>query len=83
MSDPTPCSCAEAFEHLQNYLDRELSQEDIVSLEAHLATCEGCAGAYKFEENMLKCVRAKVQATKLPDGLATRILNAIDTTSKE
>ena len=83
MSEPIPCSCADAFEHLQNYLDRELSPEDIVSLEAHLATCEGCAGAYRFEEEMLKCVKAKVRATKLPDGLATRILNAIDAAAKE
>ena len=83
MSEQTPCSCAEAFDHLQSYLDRDLSQEDIVSLEAHLATCEGCAGAYRFEEDMLKCVRAKVQATKLPDGLASRILNAIDVAAKE
>jgi anti-sigma factor (TIGR02949 family) len=41
--------CAEAEQHLQEYFDRMLAAEVAEAIESHLAACESCANAYKFE----------------------------------
>ena len=72
------CSCREAFERLDDFLDRELTVEEIARVEAHLCECVECAEAYKFEGRALECVRAKVGKMKLPQDLHDRVIAALD-----
>ena len=71
-------TCQEAFELLEDYLDKELSCEDLDKLKMHLERCEGCAEAYRLEASILESVKNKVCDCCLPNDLAQRINKAID-----
>jgi anti-sigma factor RsiW len=42
MADGTAISCQEVVEVITDYLEGELSPEDVAIFEAHLAICDGC-----------------------------------------
>lgn len=49
--------CRHCEELLQPYLDRELTEEERLEAEAHLASCPPCSKAYRFEESLRRYVR--------------------------
>ena len=70
--------CREVMEHLDEYLDRELSEEDIAMLESHFEDCSACAEHAEFERAMLECVRKKVERLCAPKELLDRIRLVLD-----
>jgi anti-sigma factor RsiW len=42
MADGTAISCQEVVEVITDYLEGNLSPEDVAIFEAHLAICDGC-----------------------------------------
>ena len=73
MHPPDRFTCEEAFARLDDYLDRELEQEEIRLVREHLETCAACASEYKFEAGVLDGVREKLRHLAIPDGLMARI----------
>lgn len=76
----TPLSrytCEEAFRRLDDYLDRELSAEEMTLVHEHLDICAGCAREFNFEASVLRGVREKLRQIELPDSLQARILAAL------
>ncbi len=69
--------CAEAFRRLDDYLDRELTPEEMAMVREHLLECEVCAMEFKFERGVLDGVREKLRRISAPDDLRTRVLAAI------
>jgi anti-sigma factor (TIGR02949 family) len=67
-------TCEEAFRRLDDYLDRELSAEEMTLVHEHLEICAGCAREFNFEASVLHGVREKLQQIELPDSLQARIL---------
>ena len=67
-------TCEEAFRRLDDYLDRELSAEEMTLVHEHLEICAGCAREFNFEASVLRGVREKLQQIELPDSLQARIL---------
>jgi anti-sigma factor (TIGR02949 family) len=51
------CGCGKCEELLQPYLDRELTDAEVVEAEAHLAACDWCARRYRFETTLRRYVR--------------------------
>ena len=78
MSKPEAYTCEDAFKKLDDFLDRELSPEEIELVRQHLNNCAQCAEAYEFEGSMLQCVRHKIQHLDLPSELLDRISKALD-----
>ena len=78
MSEPEAYTCEDAFNKLDDFLDRELSPEEIGLVQKHLSKCAQCAEAYEFEGSMLQCVRRKIEHLDLPSGLLDRINKALD-----
>ena len=78
MSDTKSYTCEDAFKKLDDFLDRELSPEEIELVQRHLSKCAQCAEAYDFEGSMLQCVRSKIERLDLPSGLLNRISKALD-----
>ena len=78
MSQPEKYTCKDAFEKLDDFLDRELSETEIELVKEHLERCKDCAGAYKFEGDMLECVRQKIKHIALPEDLLSKINAALD-----
>ena len=71
-------TCEEAFRRLDDYLDRELSAEEMTLVHEHLEICAGCAREFNFEASVLRGVREKLQQIDLPDSLQARILAALE-----
>jgi anti-sigma factor (TIGR02949 family) len=73
MHPPDRFTCEDVFARLDDYLDRELDQEEIRLVREHLETCAACASEYKFEAGVLDGVREKLRRLAVPDGLMGRI----------
>jgi len=70
-------TCEEAFRRLDDYLDRELSAEEMTLVHEHLDICAGCAREFNFEASVLRGIREKLRQIDLPDSLQARILSAL------
>jgi anti-sigma factor (TIGR02949 family) len=74
MSEPLDrMTCEAAFRRLDDYLDRELSPEEMRRVEEHLRICEVCTSEFVFEASVLTGVRRKLQSIEAPADLLARI----------
>ena len=64
--------CDKCEELLQGYLDRELTDEEVTTAEAHLNGCDYCRRRYRFEESLRVYVRTTA-AERMPPGLMERL----------
>ncbi len=64
--------CDKCEELLQGYLDRELSDAEVVVAESHLNGCDYCRRRYRFEESLRVYVRTTA-AERMPAGLAEKL----------
>ncbi len=71
-------TCEEAFRRLDDYVDRELSEQEMVLVREHLEVCAGCAREFNFETSLLHGVRDKLRQIDLPPSLQARILGVLD-----
>jgi len=70
-------TCREAFARLEDYVDRELSADEIEKVEEHLSVCEMCAGEFAFEARVLDTLRDKLMVFEVPAGLEERLARMI------
>jgi anti-sigma factor (TIGR02949 family) len=66
-------SCEETFRRLDDFVDRELSPEEMARVREHLESCAACAGEYRFEAEVLDAVRSKLRRIAVPGDLIRRI----------
>jgi mycothiol system anti-sigma-R factor len=66
-------NCGDCARALNPYLDRELSDEDVVQVRLHLEACGGCLDLYQFEESLRRLVRVRCQEQGAPESLRQRI----------
>ena len=76
-------TCEELFRKLDDYLDRELSAEEMRLVREHLDVCAVCAGEYAFEESVLRNVREKVRRVAAPPDLLARVTRALEQARRE
>lgn len=73
----TDCGCDKAKAELEEYLHRELSNQDFADVTDHLASCEDCS-----DEHLIGiALTAKVQKAcqeKAPQELRAQILERLD-----
>jgi anti-sigma factor (TIGR02949 family) len=65
-----PCDRCE--ELLQGYLDRELTDAEVVQAESHLGGCDYCRRRYTFEATLRRYVRTTA-AERMPAGLLEKL----------
>jgi len=70
--------CEETYRKMQDYLDRELSMEEMYLVREHLDKCGICAEEYRFEESVLRRVGRLLQDTYVPDDLFERVSAFLD-----
>lgn len=68
MKDP----CAHCEEMMQPYLDRILTDAEMVEAEAHLDGCDYCRRRYRFEESLRVYVR-QAAAEQMPPELRQKL----------
>ena len=74
-------NCEQVFKRLDDYLDRELSPDEMRSIEEHLEICAWCASTYQYEAEVLEAVRKRVQRITAPSHLMAKISGALAKTS--
>lgn len=71
-------NCTETFSRLDDYLDRELSRDELQAVEAHLERCAVCAREFGLERQVLETIRKKLKRLAVPPGLMARITAVLD-----
>jgi anti-sigma factor (TIGR02949 family) len=66
-------TCEAAFRRLDDFLDRQLSAEEMRLVEEHLHICEACTQEFSFEASVLAGVKRKLRAIDAPADLLDRI----------
>jgi mycothiol system anti-sigma-R factor len=66
-------NCRDCLQALNPYLDRELSDEDILHVRQHLEECGGCLHVYQFQESVRRLVRVRCLEQSAPDSLRAKI----------
>ncbi len=70
-------TCKEMIARLDDYLDRELSPEEIRRVERHLKICHRCQRKFGFEKELLEQMRARLARLETPPELWERIVHAL------
>ena len=83
MSDVDRFTCEEVFRRLDDFLDRELSAEEMRLVREHLDLCEACAMEHRFERRVLDDVKRKLRRIDMPAGLVDRVHAAIERAESE
>ena len=78
MARPDPYTCDEAWRRVDDYLDRELTPDEIRLIEEHIDTCTECASHFKFEGQVVEGFREKLRRIALPPDLRERIHRRLD-----
>ena len=73
MNPPDRFTCEEVFHRLDDYLDRELSADEMRLVREHLDTCAVCAAEHRFESGVINGVRDKLGRIAVPGDLMARI----------
>ena len=66
-------TCTDCARALHPYIDRELTDEDVVQVRAHLDACRGCLHVFQFEESLRRLVRVRCREQCAPPSLRERI----------
>ena len=77
MSNVDRFTCEQVFQRLDDFLDRELSAEEMRLVREHLDLCEACAMEHRFERRVLDDVKEKLRRISMPQGLVARVHAAI------
>ncbi len=70
------CRCEEALEHLQEYIDCEMSEVDTVRLRQHIAECTTCQVEVGVEQRLRFLLRRSC-VEQAPAELRARVLTQI------
>ncbi len=77
MTELDRLTCEEVFKRLDDYLDRELSAEEMRMVREHLDSCAACAAEHRFEHQILQTVKDKLRRLSAPPDLVARVRGAI------
>ncbi len=70
-------SCDQVVARLDDYLDRELSAEEIAKVKEHLEECIACARQYAFEATFVREVTDRLRHIDAPPEFVRKVLRAI------
>jgi anti-sigma factor (TIGR02949 family) len=77
MTRPPTYDCRETFRRIDDYVDRELTAEDLARVREHLEQCAICAREFAFEDFVLRKTREKLARVDVPRDLKARVLSAL------
>ena len=70
------CSCSEAREHLERFLDHECDGDMTARLAEHVASCEHCSRIADAETHLREILRSRC-AEQAPPELRARVLGRL------
>lgn len=66
-------NCKEAVARLNQYLDRELNEDEQQVVKKHLEHCPPCLDLFRFEENVLTFIGDRCRETTAPASLRDKV----------
>jgi mycothiol system anti-sigma-R factor len=67
-------TCKDCARALYPYLDRELSEEDVVQVRQHLEDCGGCLHLFQFQASLSRLVQVRCQEQTAPESLRAQVI---------
>jgi len=77
MNKPAPLNCTQCVDRLADFVDRELTADEVAQVEAHLDRCVDCSQEFWFEGAMLESLKATLRRVRAPESLMARIRRLI------
>jgi mycothiol system anti-sigma-R factor len=77
MSTESCFNCHETMQRLNSYVDRELSDFELVEVKKHLDDCPPCEQHFEFNVRVKRLVRTKACPEKAPQELLQQILKSL------
>lgn len=72
----TEYDCQETKRHVHEYLQNELSEQEMTDITAHLANCDSCDGDYEFEQ-LFNAAIVRSCTEDAPQEVAERVLSKL------
>ena len=69
--------CIETVARLHLYIDRELSDEEIIIVQQHLETCQQCDCRFHFDITIKRLIHERCAVERAPDHLRERVLHLL------
>lgn len=66
-------TCEQVFRLLDQYVDRELGEDEVQRVEEHLGTCAQCAREYRFEATLLAGLKEKIRRIDVPPSVIQKV----------
>jgi len=66
--------CEQAVRELWDYLDGELTEEQMAEVRAHLKACRGCFPHFDFERAFLEALAKSKEEQAAPDELRRKVV---------
>ncbi len=77
MNPPDRDRCADVLRRLDEFLDRELAEDEMELVRHHLEDCSVCAAEMRFEASVLNEMRSKLRRIAVPPALRDSVRRAI------
>jgi anti-sigma factor (TIGR02949 family) len=71
-------TCDAILRQLDDYIDRELSPDDMRVVERHIEQCLRCADLCRFEISLVQQIRTRLRQVRLPGHLVASIRLRLD-----
>lgn len=79
MDNTRQLTCLETFRRLNDYVDKELTPEEMELVQEHLVHCLHCSQEFQFEQNVLDCIREKIRRMAIPARLFDKMMASLPT----
>ncbi len=70
-------TCEEAFRRLDDFIDRQLSADEMRLVQEHLDVCAQCTREFNFEVSVINGVRGRLSRIAAPPNLLSRIASVL------
>lgn len=77
MPTPEPYDCREAFRRIHDYVDRELTPDELEKVRAHLEVCAVCAREFRFEAQVIDEFRVQLRRVGVPAEFKSNLLSSL------
>ncbi|MCK4656408.1 MAG: zf-HC2 domain-containing protein, partial [candidate division Zixibacteria bacterium] len=76
-------NCREALQLMYDYLDSELTKDQVEKVKVHLMVCEHCFSKFEFEKLLHNCLQKKGQVSVNAEPLKSRVMEKIQQLDEE
>jgi hypothetical protein len=77
MNELDRLQCEQVFKRLDDYIDSELTANEMDKIKMHLEACAWCTGAYEFQTCVLNEVEARLQRIAISAALRDKVADAL------